>query len=78
HLDLLVTYIKTIYTSTKQRFNSLEYSGEITYNILWALFKPNHLIYRKCLGTRKPRYIKFNFSKERTSYKGEEFFYIKG
>ena len=46
--------------------------------MLWALFKPNNLIYRKCLGTRKPRYIKFNFSKERTSYKGEEFFRIKG
>ncbi|OCK89618.1 uncharacterized protein K441DRAFT_583593, partial [Cenococcum geophilum 1.58] len=43
-----------------------------------ALFKPNNLIYRECLSTRKPRYIKFNFSKERTSYKGEEFFRIKG
>ena len=46
--------------------------------MLWALFKPNNLIYRKYLSTRKPRYIKFNFGKERTSYKGEEFFYIKG
>ena len=46
--------------------------------MLQALFKLNNLIYRKCLGTGKPRYIKFNFSEERTSYKGEEFFRIKG
>ena len=46
--------------------------------MLQALFKPNDLIYRKCLNTGKPRYIKFNFSEERTSYKGEKFFYIKG
>jgi hypothetical protein len=46
--------------------------------MLWALFRPNDLIYRKCFGTGKPRCIKFNFSEERTSYKGEEFFCIKG
>ena len=46
--------------------------------MLQALFKLNNLIYRKCLSTGKPRYIKFDFSVERTSYKGEEFFYIKG
>ncbi len=46
--------------------------------MLWALFKPNDLVYGKCFSTGKPKYIKFDFGKERTSYKGEEFFHIEG
>lgn len=46
--------------------------------MLWALFEPNDLVYGKCLGTEKPRCIKFDFGEERTSHEGEEFFRIEG
>jgi hypothetical protein len=40
-------------------------SKEIIYNLLWGLFKLNSLVYTTCFGTGKPRYIKYNSSKEK-------------
>ena len=60
HLDLLVDFIKTTYKFTAQRLHSLLESGEITYDLLWALFKPNSTIYSTCFGTEKitVRYVR--------------------
>ncbi len=53
-------------------------SGEITYNLLWALFKLNTFTYITCPGIKKLRCIKYDFSKERTISNRVVYFYIKG
>ncbi|OCK95318.1 uncharacterized protein K441DRAFT_556596, partial [Cenococcum geophilum 1.58] len=50
HLGLLINYINDTYKLTTKRLLSLLKRGEITYNLLWALFKPNSDIYSICVG----------------------------
>ncbi|OCL12971.1 P-loop containing nucleoside triphosphate hydrolase protein [Glonium stellatum] len=78
HLDLLVNYIRDAYTSTKQRLVSLQDSGEITFDLLWTLFKPNELVYGKCFGTDKRRCIRFNLGGVKEDDKGDEYFRVEG
>jgi hypothetical protein len=51
HLDLLIDHIKKTYASTTATLVSLLQSKEITYDLLWALFKSSSLVYTTCLGT---------------------------
>jgi hypothetical protein len=71
HLELLIDYIKTAYEATTQHLASLFRSGQITYDLLWALFKPNSLVYTTCSGTSRPRCVKFDFIEEKTTFEGE-------
>jgi hypothetical protein len=38
---------------------------EIIYDLLWAFFKLNIVVYTTYISISKLRYIKYNFSKER-------------
>jgi hypothetical protein len=78
HLDLLIQHIKTTYADTRTRLLPLLMSGEIPYELLWALFKPNTFAYTTCPGTKKPRCIKYDFGEERTTSDGVEYFHIGG
>lgn len=40
--------------------------GYITYDLLWALFKPGCHVYTKCFGTHKPRCVIFDAGEEIT------------
>ncbi|PMD60368.1 uncharacterized protein K444DRAFT_642994 [Hyaloscypha bicolor E] len=76
HLSLLVDFIKKTYESTAERLSALLEKREITYDLLWAFFKPNAVIYTTCVGTGKPRCVKYDFSEERKQIDGVEYFYI--
>ena len=54
----------TTYESTTQRLLSLLENEEITYDLLWALFKPNSRIYTTCFGTGKPRCVIYDGGEE--------------
>jgi hypothetical protein len=77
-LLLLVEYIKKVYAPATQELVPLLVSDKITYDLLWALFKPNSIVYGKCLGTDKPRCIKFDFGEVKTLSDGNEYFHIEG
>lgn len=53
-------------------------SGEIPYDLLWTLFKPNTFAYTTCPGTKKQRCIKYDFGEERSTADGVVYFHIKG
>jgi hypothetical protein len=74
HLDLLVDFIKTTYKSTAQRLLSLLDNGEITYDLLWALFKPNSMVFSTCLGTEKPRCVIYNDGEEEETSNGLKYY----
>ena len=76
HLDLLLEFIKKTYQSTTERLNALLKKSEITYDLLWALFKPNAMIYTTCVGTDKPRCVKYNFGEEKKQMNGVEYFHL--
>lgn len=40
--------------------------GQITYDLLWALFKPGCHVYTTCIGTNEPRCVIFNAGEEVT------------
>ena len=74
HLDLLIGFIKTSYKSTAQRFLSLLQNDEITYDLLWALFKPNSVVYTTCFGTDKPRCVLFDGGEEKATNFGAKYY----
>ena len=65
HLDLLIDCVKKVYVSTTQRLLPLLKHGEITYDLLWALFKPNTPVYTTCFGTKKPRCVTYDSGEEK-------------
>ncbi|KUL79597.1 hypothetical protein ZTR_09476, partial [Talaromyces verruculosus] len=73
HLDLLISYIREKYASLSQQVNDLLQHGEITYDLLWFLFKPNETVYTTCDGTGKPRCLRFGIGEEKTTLFGPVF-----
>jgi hypothetical protein len=52
---------------------SLQPTGHITYDLLWAFFKPNALVYTTCFGTHKPRCVRYNFGEEKKTVTGTKY-----
>lgn len=67
HLDLLIRYIREKYASLSQQVNDLLHHEEITYNLLWYLFKLNEIVYTTCDRTGKPRCLQFGIGEETTT-----------
>ena len=74
HLDLLIGFIQTTYKSTAQRLSSLLAEGEITYDLLWALVRPNSTVYTTCPGTKKPRCVIYDSGEEKEISSGSKYF----
>lgn len=74
HLDLLIDFIQTTYKSTARRLFSLLAKGEITYDLLWALVRPNSTVYTTCLGTQKPRCTIYDGGEEKETSSGLKYF----
>ncbi|KAI2756919.1 hypothetical protein DTO013E5_44 [Penicillium roqueforti] len=66
HLLLLIDHLKHTHTSALQRLKSMLQHGHITYDLLWALFKPSCHIYTTCIGTKEPRCVVFDAGEEMT------------
>lgn len=63
-------YLKSAYTETAKSMLSLLSTGYITYDLLWALFTPNSLVYATCSGTHKHRCLRYNFGEEKKTTLG--------
>jgi len=60
HLDLLICHIEETHQSLTGTLQPLLEHGEITFDLLWALFRSNEILLTECPGTGKPRCIKFD------------------
>ncbi|ODH45036.1 hypothetical protein ACO22_00428 [Paracoccidioides brasiliensis] len=74
HVDLLIGYIKETYASTTQSLLPLLKRGEITYDLLWTIFKPGIFVYSTCPGTGKPRCVIFDAGEEKMKMNGIKYF----
>lgn len=70
HLGLLVDYLKSAYVNTTHRLLQLISKNLITYDLLWAFFKPNALVYATCSATHNPRCLIYNSGEENTTMAG--------
>ncbi|KAH6692795.1 hypothetical protein BKA61DRAFT_499673 [Leptodontidium sp. MPI-SDFR-AT-0119] len=77
HIRLLVDYLKQTYETTTRHLESLLQSGEITYDLLWALFKPNSFAFTTCSGTQRPRCVKYDFGEEKKTKSGSKYWNIE-
>jgi hypothetical protein len=76
-LQVLLDFIESSYTSTKERLQSLLQNNEITYDLLSALFKPNSAIYTTCPGTEKPMCVMCNYGEEKVRTNGAPYFSLE-
>lgn len=61
HLAQLIGFLEDWYASTTEEVTQLLKHGEITFDALWALFKPNDTIYTKDTESEQPKCLLFDF-----------------
>lgn len=66
HLCLLIDHLKQAYSAISKRLESMLQHDHITYDLLWALFKPGSNVFARCFGTKEPRCVIFDAGEEVT------------
>lgn len=79
HLKVLIKYLDTDYADTKKTLHPLLKSNLITFDLLWALFKPNTIAYTSTYGhADEPRAFKIEYAiKENSVLKGD-YYVVEG
>jgi hypothetical protein len=72
----LLEYVKTTYGPIQQHLDELLGRKEITYNLLWALFRPNAEVYATCRGTGAPRCVIYNHCEEMKRRDGSRYLHL--
>ena len=57
HLNVLVGYLLTDYDETMKTLDPLLESGKITFDLLWALFKSNEIMYAPTYGVKEEPWV---------------------
>ncbi|KAF5243476.1 hypothetical protein FAUST_2832 [Fusarium austroamericanum] len=79
HLKVLIKYLDHDFESTKESLHPMLESGLITFDLLWALWKPNTLAYTTTYGsTQEPRVFKVEMAQLHRSIMKGEFYYVDG
>jgi hypothetical protein len=69
---LLIDYIDKDYEATRKRLQPMLKAGNITYDLIWALFKPKDIAYTPTMGNKEdPRAIKIEYCQKVTTWFGE-------
>ena len=78
-LKTLVAYIDVDYESTKKTLYPLLKAGNITFDLLWALFSPNDIAITSCYGVwDEPRCFKVEYTNKCASMTRGEWYCIEG
>lgn len=77
HLDLLIQHLKKVYKSISEHLVLLLRYKKISYDLLWALFKSDMLVYMTCLATDLLRCVKYNFDEEKRIAQEVDYFEIQ-
>lgn len=79
HLKVIIKYLDHDFESTKESLYPMLDSGLITFDLLWALWKPNTLAYTTTYGsTEDPRVFKVEMAQLHRSIIRGEFYYVNG
>lgn len=79
HLKVLVKYLDTDYAEIKKALHAMLNSNTITFDLMWALFKPNTIAYASTYGSEdEPRAFKVDSVTKYSSIFDGESYRIKG
>lgn len=79
HLRILVKYIDKDYDHVKKSLYPMLEHGLITFDLLWALWKPDTLVYTTTYGSHdEPRVFKVDTAEKHYHISKGEFFYVDG
>lgn len=79
HLKVLLKFLDKDYADTKKTLYPMLESGLITFDLLWALYKPNTLAYTTTYGSvDEPRAFKIELAELEKSFMKGEWYNIEG
>ncbi|PGG97394.1 hypothetical protein GX51_07364 [Blastomyces parvus] len=79
HLKVLVKYLDSDYAETKKTLYPLLESNMITFDLLWALFKPNTVAYTPTYSNPdEPRAFKIEYATKESSFMKGQWYDIEG
>ncbi|KAF2401891.1 P-loop containing nucleoside triphosphate hydrolase protein [Trichodelitschia bisporula] len=79
HVELLVSYLDIDYDETKKVLYPLLKTGHITFDLLWALFKPNTIAFTSTYGNLDdPRCFKVDRVTKESNFMGQEWYSVEG
>ncbi len=79
HLKILIKYLDKDYDSVKNSLYPMLKNGLITFDLLWALWKPNTLAFTTTYGSHdEPRVFKVEVAEKHFSILKGDFYYIEG
>lgn len=79
HCKVLVGYLDEDYEDIKKRLYPMLEAGNITFDLLWALFKPNSIALTSTYGSwDEPRCFKVDYANKETSFVKGEWYCIEG
>ncbi|KAJ5765294.1 hypothetical protein N7520_004853 [Penicillium odoratum] len=79
HLKVLIKYLDTDYATIKKTLYPLLEANTITFELLWALFKPNTIAYTPTYGnTDEPRAFKIEYAIKESSFMKGQWYSIEG
>ncbi|CAG8039470.1 unnamed protein product [Penicillium salamii] len=79
HLKVLVKYLDTDYADTKKTLYPLLEANTITFDLLWALFKPNTIAYTPTYGNAdEPRAFKIEYAVKESSFMKGQWYSVEG
>lgn len=79
HLKILVKYLDKDYAETKKTLYPLLENNTITFDLLWALFKPNTIAYTPTYGNPdEPRAFKIEYATKESSFMKGQWYDIEG
>ena len=79
HLNLLIKYIDKDYADTKKTLHPLLDSKTISFDLLWALFKPNSIIFSPTYGdTDEPRAFKIEYAYKQSHPSKGVYYQVEG
>ncbi|KAK4097689.1 cation channel-like protein [Parathielavia hyrcaniae] len=79
HLKVLVKYVNKDYADVKNSLYPMLENGLITFDMLWALWKPNTLAYTTTYGSHdEPRVFKVEVAEKHHGLMRGDYYYIEG
>lgn len=79
HAKVLISYLDEDYEETKKTLYPMLEAGNITFDLLWALFKPNTIAFTSTYGSvEHPRAFKVDYANRESSFMRGEWYCIEG
>ncbi len=73
HLELLVRFLQSHFASAIKTLPKLLEHGEITFDLLWALFRPNSIVYSVDEHSEQPECTMVDFGDDKEGMRGRFF-----